>query len=224
MVVPEHRGRDDREEPADQRLAPALLVEPGVLLEVGHLATGLGFGAAPRLDLRPRFRAALVDVDLVAEQEEEVGPFAVAADQFLGEDPERVDLVAVFAVVRGLGVGRLVGHRDAAGAEGDVERAGAAERAQGRRRQRRFGLRPAQVAVEAHVIRVLGVGLQPFDPDQRVVMTLDREGRLDRAEDRDLAGLVGLHPDRGLGVGDVAQQRSEDEIGHPRKVPFAVPG
>ena len=220
VVVPEHRGRDDREEPADQRLAPALLVEPGVLLEVGDLAAGLRLGAAPRLDLRPRLRAALVDVDLVAEQEEEVGPRAVAADDFLGEDPERVDLVAAFVLVFGLRVGLLVGDGDAAGAEGDVERALAAERAQGRRRQRRVGLRPAHLAVEPHVIGVLGAGLQPFDPDQRVVVALDREGRLDRAEHGDLAGRVGLDPEGRLGVGDVAEQGSEDEIGHPR---IAVP-
>jgi hypothetical protein len=215
VVVPEHRGGDDREEPADQRLAPALLVEPGVLLEVGDLAPRFGFGAAPFLDLRPRFRAALVDVDLVAEQEEEVGPGALAAGQFLGQDPERVDLVAAFVGVFGLGVGLLVGDGDAAGAEGDVERPVAAEGAQGRRRQRRFALRPAHLAVEAHVIGVLGVGLQAFDPDQGVVVVRDGEGRLDGTERGNLAGLAGLHPDGRLRVGDVAQHRSKDKIGHP---------
>src|SRR6202000_2211602 len=47
VVVPEHRGGDDGEEPADQRLAPALLVEPGVLLEVGDLPAWVGPRAAP---------------------------------------------------------------------------------------------------------------------------------------------------------------------------------
>ncbi len=43
---------------------------------------------------------ALVDVDLVAEQEELVGPaLAIAAGHLLGEHPERVDLEAVFVFV-----------------------------------------------------------------------------------------------------------------------------
>src|SRR5690242_21429279 len=41
-------------------------------------------------------------------------------------------------------------------------------------------------AVEAHVIRVLGVRLQSLDADQRVVMALDAEGWLDRPVHGDL--------------------------------------
>ena len=53
---------------------PGLLVEPGVLLEVGHLLAGRRLGAAPLADPLAGPRRALVDVDLVAEQEEQLGP------------------------------------------------------------------------------------------------------------------------------------------------------
>ena len=90
------------------------MVEPGVLLEVGDLFAGRRLGAAFGLDLRPRFRAPLVDVDLVAEQEEEVGTAGAVAADFLGEDPERVDLVPAFVVVFRLRVRLLVGDGDPA--------------------------------------------------------------------------------------------------------------
>src|SRR4051794_4795206 len=50
-------------------------------------------------------------------------------------------------------------------------------------------------------------------------MTLDPEGLLPAVVDLDLAGLLGLNPDRCLGIGDVAQQRTEDEIGHSPTLP-----
>ena len=105
VVVPDHRGRDRREQPADDRVAPGLLVEPRVLLVVGHLLTRGRVGAAPFADPLPGPRRALVDVDLVAEQEEELGPLVVVvADHLAGEDAERVELLAVGVAVLGLDV------------------------------------------------------------------------------------------------------------------------
>ena len=40
VVVEDHRARQRRQEPADRRLAPRLVVEPRVLLEVGDLGLG----------------------------------------------------------------------------------------------------------------------------------------------------------------------------------------
>ena len=39
------------------------------------------------------------------------------------------------------------------------------------------------------------------------------------AQHLDLAGLVGLDPDRCVGDADVAEERSQDEVGHDRPVP-----
>ena len=47
----------------------------------------------------------------------------------------------------------------------------------------------------------------------------DAEGRLAVPEDLDLARFVGLDPDHGLGLADVAQQRSEHEFGHRLPLP-----
>jgi hypothetical protein len=101
-----------------------------------------------------------------------------------------------------------------AGAEDDVELlagVGGADRA---RRQLGARLRPTQLAVEAHLVLVARGGFEVFDADHCEVVALDPEGLLFPSEDVDLAGLVGLHPDGRLGFGEMAQQRTKDEIGH----------
>ena len=211
----DHRAGDRREQPADDRVAPGLLVEPRVLLVVGDLLAGGRVGAAPLANPFAGARRALVDVDLVAEQEQELRPLVVVvADHLAGEDPEGVELLAVGVAVLRLHVLALVGEGDPAGAEADVDRLRTVDRADRARRQVRGGLRPAPLAVEPDLVLVEPGRLQAFDADQRVVVLLDREGRLLAAEDLDRAGRVGLDPDRRLGLADVAEQRSEDEIGH----------
>ena len=122
VVVDDHRGRDRREEPADERVGPRLAVEVRVLLEVEDLLARLLRRVAARADELARLRRALVDVDLVAEQEQEVRPAAVrVADELLGEDVERVDLAALVVLVLGVGVRRLVRDGHAARAERDAE-------------------------------------------------------------------------------------------------------
>ena len=64
------------------------------------------------------FGRALVDVDLIAKEKEEVWPAALRiADELFGQDVECVDLAPVVVLVLGVGVGRLVGDGHAAGAE-----------------------------------------------------------------------------------------------------------
>ena len=136
VVVDDHRGRDRREEPADERVGPGLAVEVRVLLEVEDLLARLLGGVAARADELARLRRALVHVDLVAEQEQEVRPAALrVADELLGEDVERVDLAALVVLVLGVGVGRLVRDGHAAGAERDADVRVLGERADARRRQ-----------------------------------------------------------------------------------------
>ena len=74
-------------------------------------------------------------------------------------------------------------------------------------------------AVEGDLVLVEAAGLEPLDPHQRVVVAGDAEGRLAAAEDLDLAGLARLDPDRRLGFGDVAEQRTEDETRHLDHLP-----
>ena len=218
VVVPEHRGRDVGEEPADQRLAPALLVEPGVLLEVGDLlaraacrcrgarGSSRASAARPRRH-RPGRRAG------------RGGRAGAASSRAISwaSTQSASNSWPVSSSSFGQRVGLLVREGDPAGAEGDVQRALAAERAERGRRQLGVGLAASAARRRADLVGVLGARLEPFDPDQRVVVALDPEGRLGRAEHRDLAGPIGLDPDRRLGLGDVAQQRAEDQMGHPRQ-------
>ena len=118
VVVDDHRRRDRREEPADERVGPRLAVEVRVLLEVEHLFARLLGRVAARADELARLRRALVDVDLVAEEQQKVRPAAVrVADELLGEDVQGVDLAAFVVLVLRVRVGRLMRDGHAAGAE-----------------------------------------------------------------------------------------------------------
>ena len=94
VVVPDHRVETVENSHRTNGSRQDSLVEPGVLLEVGHLlAGGLG-GVAPRADPLAGLGRALVDVDLVAEQEEQLGPVSRSSRTICScEHAERVDLV-----------------------------------------------------------------------------------------------------------------------------------
>ena len=81
------------------------------------------------------------------------------------------------------------------------------------RREVRLRLGPAGGAVQGDLVFVLGPRPQAADHHQRVVMPGHLEGPRLVAEDLHLAGPVGLDPDRGLGLADVAQQRAEHKQG-----------
>ena len=73
-----------------------------VLLEVHHLLARRAVGAAARANSLPRPRGSLVDVDLVAEQEEQLRPLVpLRARHLPGQDPERIELVALLVACPG---------------------------------------------------------------------------------------------------------------------------
>ena len=99
------------------RIAPCLPVEPRVLLEVGDLVARRLRHVAPSADERPRLDRRLVGVDLVAEQQQTVGPCARTrpADGATATTAHRCRTLGVLA--RRQGVGRALGIADAARAE-----------------------------------------------------------------------------------------------------------
>jgi len=72
VVVEDHGARHGGEQPADVGVAPGLLVETCVLLEVRDLLAGWPARVAPRADEGARLLRRLVRVDLVAQQQQAV--------------------------------------------------------------------------------------------------------------------------------------------------------
>ena len=62
-----------------------------------------------------------------------------------------------------------------------------------------------QSAVEADFVGVLDIRVQVLQADDREVMPLDFEGVGGAAQHLDLTQLIGLHPDGGVGLADMAQ-------------------
>ena len=207
---------DRRQQPAQRRVAPALAVQRRVLLEVADLVGWRVVVAEPsRGDEVLRRRGDLVGVDLVAEQQQCVGPLrGRLVAHALDEGQERVDLTPAWVVVLAEPVGRVMGHRDAAGAEGQAQRLVLRMGADDARGIGIAGRRPHRRAVEAHLVGQRAARCQAVEDDEREVMPGDLEGLRAAVEHRDLAGRVGLHPDGRFRRGDVAQQRAEQEVGH----------
>ena len=144
---------------------------------------GGSLGAAPRADELAGLGRVLVRVHLVPEHQQQVRPLL---GRLLAhphrERIERVDLAPVLGIlVLGERVRRLVRHRDAAGAEDDLQPgSGSIVRiALGGKPSSRS--RPAPLAVEAHLVLVRLARLEAADADERVVVALDAEGRGSRA-------------------------------------------
>ncbi len=214
--------RDHRKEPADVGVAPALEVELRVVLEVHHALARRLVRVTLGLDEGARGGRHLVGVHLVAEHHEHVRPFLarlVAHPQ--RHRPQRVDLAAALVLVLGERVGRLVRGRHAAGAERDLERAVLRVGAELAGREAVVA-RPDTLPVEQHLVLVPRPRLEPAAADERVVVVAHAEGPLARAEHLDLAGRVGLDPDDGLGLADVAEQGSKHERGHGGTVPREI--
>ncbi len=74
VIVEHHRRTDRRHQPADRRIAPGLLVEHRVLVDVEHLLAGGATRVTPRANFRHGLRRDLVGVDLVAEQQQQPRP------------------------------------------------------------------------------------------------------------------------------------------------------
>ena len=216
VVVEDHRHRHRREQPADRRLRPRLAVGQRVFAEVGQLvARDVGRALPRRQDLLQR-RRGLIGIDLVAEHQQHVraGAAAAGAGDTQRVRAQRVDALARLVLARAQHVRRLMRPRSPARAEHDVTapaRVQKADRAGGKRRSR---LRPHELPVQAHLVRVILAHGKPLDRDQREVQPVDAPRALTDAKDIDLARGVGLQPDRGHPVVDIPHNRSEDEAGH----------
>ena len=74
VIIEDHGHRHAGEEPAECRGRPRDLVQPGVLLEARHLRpAGLRRMAAPPLERRRHLGMGLIGVDLVTEEQKEIG-------------------------------------------------------------------------------------------------------------------------------------------------------
>jgi hypothetical protein len=223
VVVDHHRGGDGREQPSDHRIPPRLPVEPRVLLVVGHLFARRLARVAPGANELARLRRTLVDVDLVSEQQQDVGPgLPRPSPELVREGVESVELAAVLVIVLRQRVGRSMWQRDTAGAKPDPNRPAPRQRADRAGRELGRQRRPAGLAVQGDLVLVGLPGLEILDHDQRVVMSLHTEGLLPGSElgparRAHLHGArgIGLHPDGRLGLPDVAQHGSEDQVRHP---------
>src|SRR6266566_3142205 len=215
MVVEDHRGGDDGQQPAHRGLGPGFAVEEAVLAEVRDLVTGRFGRVAALLDVLAGGRPRVVGVDLVADHHDQVGPPLVrrpAQVQRVGD--HRVRAVFLLVPLRAARAepawqdGQL---GDPAGTEGDPERPAGVRRPEHARRELRVRLGPADGAVQRDLVLVLGPRPQVADHHQRIVVPGHLEGARLMPENLHLAGPVGLDPDRGLGLAGVTQQRAEDE-------------
>ena len=174
VVVEDHRRRHGREQPADVGLAPGLAVEPRVLLEVGDLLARRLARVAARADELERRRRDLVGVDLVAEQQQPVGPLRLAALQELRVRPERVDaLLGSSSATRRRA-------RPAPGRRPGTSRTRAGRGARGRACGRPARGRPSSGghttrAVEPDLVRRHRAGSRSSTRSERVVVPLDGE-------------------------------------------------
>jgi hypothetical protein len=101
-----------------------------------------------------------------------------------------------------------------AGAEGHVHGSLGVQCADaaGRERAERFG--PAMLSVESDRVFPAFPWLEALDHDQRVVVAGDVKRARSVTENLDLGWAIGFHPDRGLTLTYVAQQRSQDQLRH----------
>src|SRR5919109_3932652 len=108
----------------------------------------------------------------------------------------------------------MVRDGDPAGAEDHVDPPARIEGADYAGRELGFRERPLRLSVEGDLIGIARARFEPLDADQRVVVALDAEGARAMLEHLHLTGPVGLDPDHGLGVRDVAKDWTEDQLRH----------
>lgn len=201
VVVEDHHARQRRQQPADRGVLPGVPVEAGVLLEVRDLADGRSPQVAQLRQFAAHGRRGLVGVDLVAEQHDHVRSLVLrGCGDAGGGGGQRVGTEAVAA--RG-------GPVEVAGAEQGGEPVGSGDRADHAGGDLRRG--PDQVVVESDLV---GRRAGDVGGEQRVVVAADLERVLGGVEHLDGAGPVGLHPDGGPVLVDVAQQGAQHQLGH----------
>ena len=212
VVVEDHRAGERREQPAVGGLAPGDAVEVGVLLEVLQLLARRLVDVASGGDELLHLLAGLVGVDLVAEEQHQVGPaLGVVPGHVEGVGAQRVDPERVGALL-------VVGDADPARPERHPQRLAGPQRRDDRRRERRVRLGPERLPADVDGVGGVGARLQPGELHQCVVVAVCGEG----AGGRDVVagrhghggGVGDLDPDRGGGLVDVPQQRTEHEGRH----------
>jgi hypothetical protein len=87
VVVEDHRRRHSREKPADVGIRPGFAIQLGVLLEVGDLFPRWLADVPARADEGGHFRRDFVHVDLVAQEQQAVGPLRRAFLELAGVRP-----------------------------------------------------------------------------------------------------------------------------------------
>ena len=211
VVVEDHEAGDGREQPADVGICPRLAIETGVLLEVRNLLAWRLRRVTPAADERGRLGRHLVGVDLVATQEERVGPGLDAGLEPARVRPQGIDPEAVLVVVWRQRVRLALRGADTARTEHEPCRVLAFPSVDCAGRAPAIGRGPDPLAVQPHLVaghRTLGQVLQHHEG---VMMAAHLERAGDVAEHVDVARAVRLDPYGRLGAPDVAEQRAENE-------------
>ena len=235
VVIEDHATGHRRQEPAHVRVAPRLVVQPRVLLEIADLAGGvpvpagtLGVSHRPRSPTRaPAFGQSLGDlpagdvrVHLIAEQQHGVGPLVVRGVRHpVRERHQRV------GADRAQGPGGLA-LTTAAGAERQAHGVVVAGRAD---HAGPVGVQwPGGMSVELDLVRRFGAFAQLTQVQDGEVVPEHAPARLGdlltAGPDRDPTRRGHLDPDRGLGGVDVPQQWADEDLGtrtHGTSVPRA---
>ena len=179
------------------------------------LTTSSG-GRSPCLLCRRRLHTALlvgrklVGVELVAEQDQRIGPLV---DRTAGHPGGiRVQRVVLQLLLDLLDFGLRVAARPEDGAQSVRARGSAGADDAGRELRERLVVDgPHRRAVDADLVLGHAVWGQPGHQDKGEMVALHLEGPRRAAENLDGAGVFGLHPHQGGGVGNVPQCRAEEQ-------------
>ena len=174
VVVEDHRGGHAGQQPAHLGVGPRVAVEPDVLVEADDLVVGpVRVAVASPGDAAAVLRGQLVGVDLVAEQQQRVGPLL----RRLSRHPRGVGVERVDAELAG-----LLGDDDlrvAARPEDDPVPAGrrrAAGADDAARGSGDTGGGQTALAVDQHLVGIAGVRFEPGDGHDGVVVPAHLEG------------------------------------------------
>jgi len=210
VVVEDHRRRNGCEQPANVRIGPGLPIQLRVLLEIRDLLARRLCEITALLDELHRRRRQLVDVDLVAEQQQAVRPGCRAFLELPGVSPERVDAEPLRMIGRRERVRRALRGTNTARTEDEPSLAFTLAHLD-RRRRPPVRRRPRRHAVESNLVRVDRARLEIVDHDERVVVSQHvRRARLvpEHLDDR---GTIGLDPHGRSRRADIAQERADED-------------
>jgi hypothetical protein len=208
VVVEDHCDGHRGQQPPHLGVGPGVAVHADVLVEAHDLVVGpFGVPVAAPGDAAPGAGRELIGVDLVAEQQQRVGPLlGRAARQLGGRDVEGVEAQARREA-------RLVRLRVAARAEQDAVApvGGLPAGADHAGRVRVGGKRPGLLAVDLDGVGRARPRREPGDRHERVVLARYLERSDLRVEHADPRRIGRLHPHLGGRLPDMTQDRPEHE-------------